>query len=67
MLDLPGGMISTLRRAPSRNGPLIERMKGFQVGKALKSVSTCHTREGGAEIRMLVFRHNQVFATRARM
>src|ERR671913_439631 len=53
MLDLPGGMIWTLRRAPSRNGPLMERMNGFQAGKALKSVSTCHTREGGAEIRML--------------
>src|SRR5918994_4181838 len=53
MLDLPGGMIWTLRRAPSRNGPLIERTNGFQAGKALKSVSTCRTREGGAEIRML--------------
>ena len=30
-------------------------MNGFQAGKALKSVRTCHTREGGAEIRMLAW------------
>jgi hypothetical protein len=64
----PGGSICTSSRAPLRSSPLIRRMNGFHSGYASRSVTTAHTRAGGASmwISRRSSRTSQTLTTRRR-